>query len=262
MGRFNSLELDAEPAERQQETPATKLPGEPIRDADFYLREAGRHYIQREYEPALRSYSKALEIDPGCADAWNGQINCLILLNELREADMWAKKAAEIIGESQELLALRARIFCRRGDFDRAYGLSDAAMQAPGNSPVAWVVRGEIMLYSKNKQPEHCFDKALAAARQDYTVRMDIAECCIYADKYTMAFKYLKPALDENPDSATLWMLAADCHRRFGNRKKALECLVTVNEIDPAYPGIEGMYARVTSEGGMKNLFRRIFMGH
>ena len=132
---------------------------------NFICGRPGRLYTRRELEPALRSYSKALEIDPGSVDAWNGQIKCLINLDELHEADMWAKKAAEIVGESQDLLALRARICCRRGDFDRAFGLSDSAMQAPGNSALTWIVRGEIMLYARNKQPEYCFDKAVAAGR-------------------------------------------------------------------------------------------------
>jgi tetratricopeptide (TPR) repeat protein len=215
-------------------------------------------YKLTEYEPALRSYSKALEMDPGCIDAWNGQIGCLIALDELHEADMWTKKAAEIVGESQDLLALQARICCRRGDIDRAYGLSDAAMQAPGNSALVWVVRGEIMLYSKNKQPEHCFDKAVAAER-DYTVNMDIAGACMYAGRFTTAFKYLKPALDDYPELAPLWKMAADCYRLMGNRKKALECLATVIEIDPAYPGIRDTYEEVKNEGGIKNFLRNIF---
>lgn len=259
MGRFNSLELDANPVVPQPETNERKQFGEAIRDAEFYLKEADLFYNNRDLEPALRSYSKALEIDPGGVEAWNGQISCLILLDELYEAEMWAKKAAEIVGESQELLALRARICCRRGDFDRAFGLSDASMQAQGNSPLTWIVRGEIMLYARNKQPEYCFDKAVAAAKQEYSVYMDIAESCIYADKYTMAFSYLQPALDSNPGVAPLWVLTAKCYRLFGNRKKALECLNTALEISPDYPGSKELYEQIESETGIKNFFRKLF---
>ena len=259
MGRFNSLELDANPVAPQPEPGERKLPGEAIRDAEFYLKEADLFYNNRDLEPALRSYSKALEIDPGGVDAWNGQISSLILLDELHEAEMWAKKASEIVGESQELLALRARICCRRGDFDRAFGLSDSSMQAPGNSPLTWIVRGEIMLYARNKQPEYCFDKAVAAGQQNYSVYMDIAECCIYADKYTMAFSYLQPALDTNPDVAPLWMLAANCYRLFGNRRKALECLDMVLEIAPEYTGSKDLYEQIESETGLKYFFRHLF---
>jgi len=262
MGRFNSLEFETSPASSQSESNIKKNSGEFIRDAEFYLHEADLFYDQRDLEPALRSYSKALEIDPGGIEAWNGQISCLINLDELHEADMWAKKAAEIVGESQQLLALRARICCRRGDFDRAFGLSDASMQAAGNSPLTWIVRGEIMLYARNKQPEYCFDKALATAKQDYSICMDIAECCMFADKYAMAFKYLKPALDSNPDVAPLWMLTANCYRLFGNRKKAIECLDMVLEIIPEYTGAKELYKQIKSESGIKNFFRRLFRWH
>jgi len=259
MGRFNSLELDVSPAVSQPESSKKKNSGEAIRDAEFYLKEADLYYNNRDLEPALRSYSKALEIDPGGVEAWNGQISCLILLDELHEAEMWAKKASEIVGESQGLLALRARICCRRGDFDRAFGLSDSSMQAPGNSPLTWIVRGEIMLYARNKQPEYCFDKAVAAGKQDYSIYMDIAECCLYADKYTMAFTYLQTALDSDPDVASLWMLTANCYRLFGNREKAIECLDMVLEIAPAYTGSAELYEQIKSEAGIKNFFRRLF---
>jgi tetratricopeptide (TPR) repeat protein len=258
MGRFNSLELDVPSPPEQVEQARGKLPGEAIRDAEFYLREARAFYRSRDLEPALRSYSKALEIDPGSAEAWNGQINCLIQLNELYEAEMWSKKAVEIVGESQELLALQARVFCRRGDFDRAFGLSDSALQSPGNSPLIWVVRGEIMLYSRNKQPEFCFDKAVTAARQDYQTFMDIAECCMYAGKYALAFKYLKSAMDINPGIAPLWMMLAECYRMLGNRKKAVECLNKVMEVDPDYDTTE-LIREVRAESGIRSFFRRLF---
>ena len=118
------------------------------------------------------------------------------------------------------------------------------------------------MLYARNKQPEYCFDKAVGTARQDYTVSMDISECCIYADKYYMAFKYLKPALEANPDIAPLWMLAANCYRLFGNRKKAIECLKRVLEIAPGFSGSRELLHQIKSEKGIKNLFRRLFRWH
>ena len=85
MGRFNSLELDANPVVPKSEQAVEKTAGEAVRDAEFYLREGDQFYTKRELEPALRSYSKALEIDPGSAAAWNGQISCLIRLDELHE---------------------------------------------------------------------------------------------------------------------------------------------------------------------------------
>ena len=259
MGRFNALELDVVEPVSAADVVSGRAGGEAVRDADYYLKEAGNLLMERRLEPALRSYSKALEIDPGSVSAWNGQIGCLIRLGELHEAGLWAKKSAEIVGESQELLALRARIACRGGDFDRAYGLSDAAMQMAGNSPLAWVVRGEIMLYARNKRPEYCFDKALSVSGNDSGVVMDIVECCMFSGKNSLGFKYLTPALDRNPEAVSLWMLAARCFQRFGNRNRALECVDAVMERIPDDPGAENLRAELLNEGFLKNLFRRIF---
>ena len=258
MSRFNSLELENTPV---QAMPLKKTPeqyGEKARDADYYLAEAEKELLQFNPGAALELYSKALEVDPGSPDAWCGQIDCLIRLQEYREARMWSKKAVEMVGENQHLLALQSLLHCRTGDFDRAYGLSDASIEADGNLPLVWVVRGEIMLHA-GKDAEFCFKKAISAAPENWQTKLDIASVCMFNAKNTMALKYLQIAQDNNPGVPAIWYLTGTCLHAMGKKKKCLEAYSRVIELNPAFPGVRETYNSIKNEGFLKSLMRRIW---
>ena len=258
MSRFNSLELEKNPVQTMPLKQSPEQYGEKARDADFYLNEANTELLQFNPGGALEQYSKALEVDPGSPDAWCGQIDCLIQLQEYREARMWSKKAVEMVGESQRLLALQSLLHCRTGDFDRAYGLSDASIEAGGNLPFVWVVRGEIMLHA-GKDSEFCFKKAISVNPNLWQTKLDIASACIFNSKNTMALKYLESALDSDADVPAIWHLTGSCYYLLGRKKKCLEAYSRVIELNPSFPGIRDVYNEVKNEGFFKSLLRRIW---
>ena len=89
-------------------------------------------------------------------------------------------------------MTIGARIKCRQGNFDRAYGLSDAPLEFDGNSFLAWTISGEILIYTKNKKPDNCFEKALNLFPNDYLVYADIIGSCLFAKNYYVAINYAK----------------------------------------------------------------------
>ena len=56
----------------------------------------------------LRFYSRALEEDKTLIVGWVGQVQMLVQLGELKEAETWARKALELYPNNPELLAGRA----------------------------------------------------------------------------------------------------------------------------------------------------------
>ena len=108
--------------------------------------EGRRHRRRGEYETALRLYSRALELDKSLPEGWLGQVQMLVLLDELKEAEMWARKAFELFPNNGELLAARAQALCRLGDSKQAHAVSDGALKQPGQSAYRWIVRGELLL--------------------------------------------------------------------------------------------------------------------
>jgi tetratricopeptide (TPR) repeat protein len=55
---------------------------DPVRQAEERVREGDLYDYHREYEKAIMSYDNALQIDPGCADAW---FNKAITLNKMEK---------------------------------------------------------------------------------------------------------------------------------------------------------------------------------
>ena len=111
MGRFNALELadiPEPPSGGPKDAGKPCYAGEPVKDAQYFLDRGDRLFFRSVYERALEEYSRAVGLDPGSAPAWQGQVFSLIELGEYHEAGLWYANAAGVVGETPDLLALRA----------------------------------------------------------------------------------------------------------------------------------------------------------
>src|SRR5262249_57322467 len=117
------------------------------------------------YENALRYYSRALERDRSLLGGWIGQVQMLVLLGEYLEAELWSRKALELFKNQGDLMAGRAQALARIGDRTQAMELADAAIRQEGSSAYRWMVRGELLVPTRDGVDHHCFDKAELADR-------------------------------------------------------------------------------------------------
>ena len=258
MGRFNSLEFGQQNAAVQavQNAPESKFHGEKIKDAQYFIDGADKAFYCFDYEEALKLYSKALGIDGGAVPAWSGQAFSLINLAEYHEADMWLRKTIELVGESQPVLALQALTHARTGDFDRACGYADAALEAVGNSPLPWIVRGEIFFYAR-RNAEHCFEQACGAAGRDWQIRCLIADSCMFCDRKklaAMAVKFLKPMLEIYPANPEIWLRLGRCHTALGMAGEAAAAFDQVSSLAPGLIILPKFYAEINKIGVLNRL--------
>ncbi len=117
MPRFDKLEFNEPqktPAEAEQLQQANL-------DETYWMKQADENRRIGLYESALKYYSRALEKDRSLVEGWVGQVQMLVFLDELPEAELWGRKALELFPSQAELLAGRAQAFCRMGDIKRAY---------------------------------------------------------------------------------------------------------------------------------------------
>lgn len=218
MGRFDALELN----EAQQAKAKRSNFGEILKDARYFIDLGEDHFYQLEYEQALKDYSAAVRIDGGAQEAWRGQLLCLLALEEYREVELWLKKAIELLGESADFLAIQALIYGRTGDFDRACGYSDAAMESAGSSPLPLIVRGELFLYGK-RNGEYCFEQAYTLSTNWKTASL-IAQSCLFSRRRQgsmIALKYVKTALDREPQRSELYLMLAKVNQALGRTREA-----------------------------------------
>jgi tetratricopeptide (TPR) repeat protein len=229
--RFDRLEFD-QPPERSS-VPSSKA-SDPDRDEHYWLRLADEDRRQGLYENALRFCSRALELDRSLVRAWVGQVQMLIALGEYPEAELWSRKALELFRNHGDLLAGRAQASCRLGDRKQAQMLCDAALTQPEPSAYRWIVRGELLVASKDRVDRHCFDKAVQL-EHDWLVPLEIAQIYRHYRVPSKALSRVRQALEQAPDNAYCWFVRSQCEEELGLTAPALTSLKRCLELVPGH---------------------------
>lgn len=239
-GRFANLEF-----EHQDEAPAAlAAPREnPPRDSGLdLLAQAHEKNHSRQFELALRLYTRALQEDRRLVAAWVGQVQMLVQLDEFHEARVWSDKALEIFRNNGDLLATRAQACIRLRDKPGAYRYSDASLQAPGSSPWRWIVRGEVLLVDGKRQFEDCFQRALLEPAVLWFDRVVIARTLAYHRRAAAAIRYLRAALELDQTQASVWFELAGCQTALGMATAARRSYERCLELSPDFaPGLQGL---------------------
>ncbi|HXJ61771.1 MAG TPA: tetratricopeptide repeat protein [Verrucomicrobiae bacterium] len=226
MSRFGNLEFGGE-----FEQP---LHGQlPLKDERYYLAEANQAIEQGDFEPALRSFGRAVEQNPLSAPAWTGQVRALIELDEFQEAKLWADKALERFPREPELLAAKAVALARTGDLDASLAFSDASIEERGDTPYIWLARGDVLLARGEKRADYCFDKALTLAAANWVIRWMAARIRAFYRQFALALKLAQQALELRPDHPLLWLLAGRCQKELGLVGPARQSFQQALQISP-----------------------------
>ena len=229
MRRFKNLEFD-------QSKPATDAasvhPGEPIRDEHFYMHEADEARRQGYYENALRFFSRALEFDKKLVESWVGQVRMLIELEEYPEAITWSTKALELFRDNPELMAGKAQALARRGDTPNALVFSDGAIQKPGQSAYRWIVRGELMVATRQRTDTYLFEKAVLAD-PDWIVLLDIGRIYLHYDQPAKAVPWVRRAVEKVSASAYASLIEGISYARAGHSRPARKSFRCCLELAP-----------------------------
>jgi tetratricopeptide (TPR) repeat protein len=227
MSRFVNLEFGDE-SEDQSNSPKAL-----VKDEAYYFAEARSAFENRNFESALRLYSKVLEFNPLNASAWTGQVRMLIELGEFREARLWADKALERFPQEPELLASKAVALGRNGDLQGALAFSDASIEERGDTPYVWLARGDVLLARKEPRAEYCFEKAQLLAPRDWFVAWLGARIRCYYEQFALALKLLQQALEWNAGHFALWLELGTCQAALGLAGPARHSFTQARQLNP-----------------------------
>ena len=189
MARFDKLEFNA--GNRPSPEPGERDPLS--RDAAYWMKKADEARRSGIYEAALQYYSRGLELERSLVAGWVGQVQMLVQLKELPEADLWSRKALELFPNNGELMAGRAQAFCRMGDMKQAHAVCDGSLQQAGQSAYRWLVRGEIMIASRQAMDRYCLDKA-QELDADWLVPLEAAQIELYYHRPSRALGRIRRA--------------------------------------------------------------------
>ena len=256
-GRFANLEFDAgEQGERQAAEQHTL--GKTAHD---FLAQAYAESRCGRYEPALRSYTRALREDRAVIPAWVGQVQMLVQLGEYHEARVWSDKALELFRNNGELLAAKAQACVRLEDGKAALACSDASLAAAGSSALRWIVRGEVLLAAEEPHSEDCFQKALSESAADWFDRVMIARVYMFYERFTNAMCYLKEAIEREPTQGYTWFELGNCQRVLALEAAARTSYQRCLELRPDYREADRVLLEMAAAtpflSRLRGLFRR-----
>jgi len=225
MGRFSRLDFAEAPA-------ANGAPLEdpwPDLDEQGCLNAAGDQFDRGLYEAALVYYSRALRFNRDLAQAWTGQVRCLICLEEYREAITWSTRGLERFKDDPDLLACRGLALVLSGTIREGMEYVDGAVESKTPSVLAWLARGEALLAAGQPpvNARRCFLKAQELAPDDWRVDLRIGmalnRAALFAEARTPLTAALRRA-ETNPmvlfhvgcmhEGAGEWNLAAGYFQR------------------------------------------------
>lgn len=232
MGRFSHLEFEGKGKQAKPKESAHYLDQD--KDDKFYLAQAEQLFRDGKFEKALRMYSRTLELNPEVFDAWFGQVQMLLELDELNEANLWADKALEKFKNHAKLIAAKAVAHARMGDIDKALDFSDASLKSEGSSSYLWLARGEILLVSRRHNYEYCFWKAVNEneKRGDWFVYLRIGRIYKYHQKFAQAMRELEKACQINAASVFLWYEKGFAQLGLGMQNNAISSFKRALEMD------------------------------
>lgn len=253
-GRFSKLEIgEAKPEKKNASVEIT----EEERGAEYYKHIARQCYEEGKYESSLKYYSRVLEFDRNCIEAWMEQVRCLIELDEFKEASIWCEKALERFVDNPELLAVKAVIHARMKDFSKARAYSDSSLEKESSSPYIWIARGDVFITSGGKNSEYCFDKAITENPKDWFIYFSIAKICMYYKKPALAIKYFVRALELNASSPFLYFQTGMCYETLGIYNNAAFCYEQALVLKSDYFEAKRALDSITNQGFFARLFRR-----
>jgi tetratricopeptide (TPR) repeat protein len=257
--RFDRLEFDA-PQERPQPGAGGRLQEE-LHDEQHWLKQADAERREGYFENALRYYSRALELNKSLATGWLGQVQMLVQLGELKEAELWSRKALELFRKNGELTAGRAQALARMMQLNEAMPLLDAAFAQEGQSAYRWMVRGEVMLATGESVDQHCFSKAVQLDG-DWLVAVEIGQIYLYYRRSAKAIMYFRKAVERAPGEAYCWYVQGCCEQELGLSGPAKASFLRCLDLKPNHSDARRRLISLEADGWsigkrLRRLFRR-----
>lgn len=193
-------------------------------------------FLEGEYEPALRDFSRALAEDRNLCEAWAGQVRCHLVMGELPQARVWANKALELLPRSPRVLSVAAVVVARQGQGEEALRFSDQALELSRGQvpPILWLERAEcLLLAGRRESAADCLEMVRNVSGSDPDMQQLMGMALLGAGAPELAWLEFQGALERRPERAWLWFLSARAARALQQEDRATFALDRALALDP-----------------------------
>lgn len=250
MSRFEKLETQtAPPGDAPAAASALRTPqGRGVLTYDDIIREADAAFYMGDFRAALRHFSHALQEDNTRHEPWIGQTLAMILLGEMRDADVWSSRGTERFPASPSVLSMRGLVLGMQGMTSRGMGTLDFAMSQGSPDKTCWLARGWLLLEADNANWRSCFDKAVELAGPgDWRLRFLMGLVLENHRKWALAIEQFEACATLNARNFFLWHHLGLCLARMGFTARAIESQRHALDIKPGWMPAERELLRLTS---------------
>ena len=252
----------------------TKKKGEPtvsqLQEAEFYFTEGMKYYMMEDYEKAIPSYQKALEITPENGGIFYALSNNYQKLKDEEKAIFFAEKAVQQDPENSSYGELLADLYVRKRKYEQAarvyqnlisqnptkaeYHIEQAAVYIFDNQyddalksfdraeritgVSEEITRQKQMVLMKMGKIDDAVkegEKLVISDPEEIDYSIDQAELLMSNKQSDKAIPYLEKILKTNPDNAQAHVMLAQLYQEKGDMEKCnreLELAFADNSLD------------------------------
>lgn len=223
MGRFSKIDFDEAP---RRVAPVTAEVW-PDLDANACLKQGDERFDTGLYEEALTAYSRALRFNKDLAEAWVGQLRCLIQLGELPEALTWCDRAQERFPKSGDVLACKGLALMLSDEKTQGMEFLDGAVEMRSPSAWVWLARGEALLHTKEgaANAARCFLKAVELSSEsasEWRSELRAGMAFNHARRFAEARRWLQSAVRRAPNNPLVLLHNGLMHEGLGEIELAI----------------------------------------
>jgi tetratricopeptide (TPR) repeat protein len=204
---------------------------------DLLFEQVRLFYLTENWEAAITSLDRLLQINPGEALAWNNKGVLLSILERYEEAIIFYDKALQFkSGESLSWLN-RGEAFNKLGRYEEAIASFEKAIEHRPNYSEAWIDRGiSFDMLGKHKEAIDSYDKAIEYEpnNPDSWALRGIA-LLNTLERYEEAILSFDKALELNPSDSKVFYNKACCYALQSNLQEAIANLSQAILIDPEH---------------------------
>ena len=189
--------------------------------AELNTQIAIQHMRERDFELALKKLEKAIDADPGYADAYNASGIVYSQLGETEKAEENFRRSLRIDGDNPLTLNNYGQFLCRRGDHEKGEEMFLAATANPlyRNPGVAFSNAGTCALAANDvPKAEKYFRKALEKDPRIAAALLSMAKITFDSDRFLPARAYLQRYSEVAPQTAASLWLGVRVERELGDR--------------------------------------------
>jgi tetratricopeptide (TPR) repeat protein len=188
----------------------------------------------KRYEEAIASYDKALEIQPDHSSAWSSRGHALIKLERYEEAIASYDKALEIQPNHYWDWILRGSVLIELERYEEAIASYDKALEIQPNHYSDWVFRGNVLIkLERYEGAVASYDKALEIQPDCSSAWSSRGYALVELERYEEAIASYDKALEIQPDRYVTWVFRGNVLIKLERYEEAIDSYDKALEIQP-----------------------------